>query len=115
MNDTATQEPVVTLTPSAAEYVKGLLAKEDEPAGKALRIFVEGGGCSGFQYGMTFDAPKDDDVSMEFHGVRVLVDPFSADRLRGATVDFVNGLNGAGFKITNPNAKSGCGCGKSFC
>jgi iron-sulfur cluster assembly accessory protein len=105
---------VITLTESAAGYVKRLRDKEAENAGKALRVFVEGGGCSGFQYGMTFDEKHEDDHAAEFHGVPVLVDPESAKQLHGAVVDYKDELNGGGFKISNPNAKQSCGCGKSF-
>ena len=72
------------------------------------------GGCSGMQYGMVFDEKRDDDCSAQFYGVAVLVDPFSANYLRGAVVDFKDELNGGGFKITNPKARQSCGCGKSF-
>src|SRR5438309_11289015 len=113
--DTAIENSaVVTLTESAASHVRSLLANETENAGKALRVFVEGGGCSGMQYGMVFDDRREDDFSAEFQGVSVLVDPFSADYLRGSVVDFNDELNGGGFKISNPNARQSCGCGKSF-
>ena len=75
---------------------------------------VEGGGCSGLQYGMVFDEQRADDASLEYFGVSVLVDPFSANYLRGSVVDFSDELTGGGFKISNPNAKQSCGCGKSF-
>jgi|SRR5579859_1360425 len=106
-------EPVVQLTPSAAEEVKSLLQKP-ENTGKNLRLYVEQGGCSGMQYAMTFDEKRPDDAVAEMQGVGVVVDPFSAQYLRGALVDFSDGLTGGGFKITNPNAKASCGCGKSF-
>src|SRR5436853_5237026 len=106
--------PVVGLTESAARHVKTLLANGKENADKALRVFVEGGGCSGMQYGMVFDDKRDDDFSGEFHGVSVLVDPFSANYLRGSVIDFSDELNSGGFKISNPNARQSCGCGKSF-
>ena len=113
--DTATENDViVSLTESAAQQVKVLLADEKENAGKTLRVFVEGGGCSGMQYGMVFDEKRDDDFSGQFYGVSVLVDPFSANYLRGSVVDFKDELNGGGFKITNPKARQSCGCGKSF-
>jgi iron-sulfur cluster assembly accessory protein len=113
--DTATEnDVVVSLTESAARQVKVLLADEKENAGKTLRVFVEGGGCSGMQYGMVFDEKRDDDFSGQFYGVSVLVDPFSANYLRGSVVDFKDELNGGGFKITNPKARQSCGCGKSF-
>ena len=113
--DTATEnDVVVSLTESAARHVQTLLADDNGNAGKTLRVFVEGGGCSGMQYGMVFDEKRDDDFSAEFFGVSVLVDPFSANYLRGSVVDFRDELNGGGFKITNPKARQSCGCGKSF-
>src|SRR5881396_2208820 len=105
---------IVRLTDTAAEHIKSLLAQEKENAGKTLRVFVEGGGCSGMQYGMVFDEKRDDDFSAQFYGVSVLVDPFSANYLRGSVVDFRDELSGGGFKITNPKARQSCGCGKSF-
>jgi len=81
---------------------------------KTLRVFVESGGCSGFQYGMSFDAAKSDDVQLESEGVRMLLDPASLAYLDGSTIDFDDGLHGKGFEIKNPNATSTCGCGKSF-
>ena len=105
--------PVITLTEDAAAEVRSLHARP-ENAGKFLRVFVEQGGCSGMQYSLTFDEKRPDDVAAEFHGVSVLVDPFSARYLRGAVVDFSHDLTGGGFKISNPNARQSCGCGKSF-
>ena len=81
---------------------------------KTLRVFVESGGCSGMQYGMVFDEVRPDDTSAQFFGVSLLVDPFSAEYLRGTVVDYVDALTGGGFKILNPKAKQSCGCGKSF-
>ena len=107
-------ESVVTVTENAAKEIKAMLARETESAGKGLRVYVEGGGCSGMQYGMVFDEKRADDVATELHGVSVLVDPFSANYLRGSVVDFSDALTGGGFKITNPQAKQSCGCGKSF-
>src|SRR5262245_65839139 len=107
-------EAVVRLTESAAEQVKTLLAEQAENAGKTLRIYVEDGGCSGMQYGLVFDQQRDGDTLNESHGVRVLVDEFSANYLRGAVVDFSHALIGDGFKISNPTARQSCGCGKSF-
>ena len=106
-------EPVIQLTPNAAEEVKGLLGKP-ENSGKTLRLYVEQGGCSGMQYSMVFDEPRADDLSGNMHGVSFLVDPFSAQYIRGAVVDFNDSLTGGGFKISNPQAKQSCGCGKSF-
>ena len=105
---------VVSLTEDAATHVRELLAREQENAGKSLRVYVEGGGCSGMQYAMQFDERREDDFAAEFHGVSILVDPFSANYLRGSIIDFKDELNGGGFKISNPNARQSCGCGKSF-
>jgi iron-sulfur cluster assembly accessory protein len=113
MEAVTTSESVISLTPSAAEEVKSILT-QPENAGKTLRIYVEQGGCSGMQYSMIFDEKRPDDLSNDMHGVSVLVDPFSAKYLRGTVVDFSNALTGGGFKISNPNAKQSCGCGKSF-
>jgi iron-sulfur cluster assembly accessory protein len=113
MESASALEPVLELTPGAAEEVKALLGKP-ENAGKVLRVFVEQGGCSGMQYSLTFDEVRPDDASVQVHGVSVVVDPFSAQYLRGALVDFSDSLTGGGFKITNPNARQSCGCGKSF-
>jgi iron-sulfur cluster assembly accessory protein len=105
---------VLELTPSAAQAVKDLLAKKNLE-GYGLRVFIQGGGCSGYQYGMALDNRSlENDTTLEFHGVKVLVDEMSINYLRGATVDFVDEMMGSGFKITNPNAVSSCGCGSSF-
>lgn len=114
MNTTTTNEAVINVTESAAKEIQSMLTREKENTGKSLRVYVEGGGCSGMQYGMVFDEKRPDDITNEFHGVSVLVDPFSANYLRGSVVDFSDALTGGGFKITNPNAKQSCGCGKSF-
>jgi iron-sulfur cluster assembly protein/iron-sulfur cluster insertion protein len=107
-------EPI-TLTDTAITKVAELIAAAgaDEPL--ALRVAVKSGGCSGFNYDMYFDSEvASDDVTSEFAGVRVVVDPASAELLNGATLDFSDGLQGAGFHITNPNATRTCGCGNSF-
>lgn len=106
-------ENLVHLTASAVAEVKSLLA-QPENAGKILRLYVEKGGCSGMQYGMVFDEKRDGDLISEPNGVMVLMDSFSAEYLRGITVDFSDALTGGGFKMKNPNAKQSCGCGKSF-
>lgn len=113
MNANAAAEAILKLTESAAEEVKSLLS-QPENAGKLLRVYVEQGGCSGMQYSMVFDEKRPDDASAEMHGVSVLVDPFSLQYLRGAVVDFSDSLTSGGFKISNPNARQSCGCGKSF-
>ena len=113
MAEIVTAERVISLTSSAAEEIKSLLAKP-ENAGKSLRLFVEQGGCSGMQYSMVFDEKREGDWAAELDGVSVLVDAFSAPYLRGTVVDFSAALTDGGFKISNPNAKQSCGCGKSF-
>jgi len=114
MNESLQAEAMVTLTPSAADHVKELLANEKDNAARTLRVYVEGGGCSGLQYGMVFDEKRDGDLVTDCHGVSVLVDSLSLNYLRGTIVDFVDSLSGGGFKISNPNARQSCGCGKSF-
>ena len=106
---------IVTLTEGAAQKISRLMA--DEPAGEAevLRVAIQGGGCSGFEYALGFDrGAQTGDHELEFHGVRVVVDPFSAPYLQGSTIDFLEGLQESGFKIDNPNVVSACGCGSSF-
>ncbi len=105
----------VTLTASASAKVAQLLAEEDGAEDLALRVAVKPGGCSGYSYEMFFDSEQeDDDVVREFGGVKVVVDPTSAELLTGATLDYSDGLQGAGFHISNPNATRTCGCGSSF-
>jgi iron-sulfur cluster assembly accessory protein len=106
---------MITLTSAAADKVKGILDQEKAniPNG-GLRIYVQGGGCSGFQYGMVLDEAADGDETFEIEGVRVIVDPMSLRYLEGAEVDYKNDLLGGGFAIKNPNATSTCGCGHSF-
>jgi len=106
---------LVTLTAGAAAKIGNLMAQE--PAGEAevLRVAIQGGGCSGFEYALGFDrGAQAGDHELEFHGVKVVVDPFSAPYLQGATIDFLEGLQESGFKIDNPNAVTACGCGSSF-
>ncbi len=103
----------VELTKSAAARVAAIAAKQDKPA--ILRLSVEGGGCSGFQYKFGLaDAVEGDDSIAETDGVRLVVDSISLDLVSGAAVDYVENLGGSAFKVTNPNAASGCGCGSSF-
>ncbi len=105
---------VVTLTPMAAEKLQTILAEKNLP-GYGLRVFVAGGGCSGFQYGMAFEnSTEEGDSVFESNGVRVYVDSASAMYLEGATVDYVDSLMGGGFRVENPNAVSTCSCGQSF-
>ena len=114
MSEAIQTEPFLTVTEEAARQVGIVRSKEPENSNKTLRLFVEEGGCSGLQYGMVFDEKRDDDHALEFFGETVLVDDFSVNYLRGAVVDYNDGLNDAGFKIKNPNAKQSCGCGNSF-
>ena len=105
---------MITLTETAASKVKDLIAAEGED-GLALRVAVRPGGCSGFSYEMFFDTDvAPDDTLAEQGGVKVVVDAASVDLLKGATLDYKDGLQGAGFAIENPNAQRSCGCGKSF-
>jgi iron-sulfur cluster insertion protein len=105
----------LSLTGRAVEKVKDFAAKMPEASGKALRVFIQGGGCSGFQYGFTFDDRKPADNVVSAGDVTVVVDPASAAKLHGSTVDWIEDFRGAGFSVENPNASSACGCGKSFC
>jgi len=106
--------PVITLTDAAASKVKDLIEGEGEPD-LALRVAVRPGGCSGFSYEMFFDSDvASDDLTVEKGGIRVVVDPSSAQLLEGATLDYKDGLQQAGFSINNPNAQKTCGCGQSF-
>ena len=110
----ASSEPLLTLTEAAAEMAKVAMEREGlRDAG--LRVAVVGGGCSGFQYSLSFDTgAHTDDTVIDQHGVRIFVDSTSAGYLHGVTIDYVNGLHGAGFKFINPNATRTCGCGSSF-
>lgn len=110
--DTATT--LVSLTPSASEKLLGLM-REKQMDNHALRVFVAGGGCSGLQYGMTFDdETHEGDTEFVVNGLMVRVDPMSARYVQGANIDYQDSLMGGGFKIENPNAVSSCGCGSSF-
>jgi len=117
MNNATANPPtdqVLSVTADAADQIRHLLESNPENSGKFLRVYVEKGGCSGMQYGMVFDQKRPDDLSADMNGVSVLVDPVSAEHIRGSVVDFHDTLNSSGFKITNPNARQSCGCGKSF-
>jgi iron-sulfur cluster assembly accessory protein len=106
---------MVTVTDSAARKIQELMADESEGEVSVLRIAIQGGGCSGFQYALGFDrGPQDGDNEIESNGVRVVIDPFSAPYLTGSEIDFVDALMGAGFAINNPNVQAACGCGSSF-
>ena len=107
---------MINVSETAAEKINELLSEENK-AGSGLRVFVQGGGCSGFQYGLMIDEGEGDattDAVIVTNGVKLLVDPISARYLKGAEVDFVDNVTGGGFTIKNPNAKSTCGCGSSF-
>lgn len=101
------------LTDSAASKIQEML-KDEANAGKCLRVYVIGGGCSGFQYGFKFDDRAPGDAAVEKNGVTMVVDPMSGQYLKGAQVDYVNNLMGAQFVVNNPNASTTCGCGASF-
>ena len=110
---TTLTQPDIALTPAAAARVAVIAQKTSKPA--ILRLSVEGGGCSGFQYKFGFaEGVEEDDIVAEVEGVRLVVDSTSLDLVRGSQVDFVDNLGGAHFAVTNPQAASGCGCGTSF-
>jgi len=114
MNAVTDAPSVLVFTDSAAGKVRELIEEEGNNELK-LRVFVTGGGCSGFQYGFTFDeVQNDDDTVMEKNGVTLLIDPMSYQYLAGAVIDYTDGLEGSQFVIKNPNATSTCGCGSSF-
>jgi iron-sulfur cluster insertion protein len=105
---------MITVTTQAATKIKDIKTAQAASEDTGLRVRVVGGGCSGFQYQLVFDTPKADDQVFESDGVKVVVDPKSFLYLVGTEIDYVDGLNGAGFTMKNPNAKGGCGCGSSF-
>ena len=112
-----TEQPltIVSLTESAAAKIRDLMAEEPEGEAAVLRIAVQGGGCSGFQYALGFDrGAQEGDNEIEMHGVTVVVDPFSAPYLLGSEIDYQDTLMNAGFAINNPNVEAACGCGSSF-
>ena len=104
---------MITLTENATKYVK-TIQTEQNAVGKPLRVYVDAGGCSGMEYGMAFDDKKADDEVVRQDGVEVVIDPMSANFLKGSVIDYVDSLQGSGFQIKNPNVHSTCGCGKSF-
>jgi iron-sulfur cluster assembly accessory protein len=106
--------PMVALSDKAAEKVKEIRGEESIEEGFALRLKVQGGGCSGFSYDLYFDQPQETDKSFDVKGVKLICDQMSLMYLMGTEVDYVEGLHGAGFKFNNPNVKSTCGCGSSF-
>jgi iron-sulfur cluster assembly protein len=109
-----TPEAAITLTDKAAAKIGELLATQPDGGEQALRVAVRGGGCSGFQYALAFDKPKADDHVFETDGVSVVVDKVSMQFVFGSEVDYVEGLQGAGFQVNNPNVVAACGCGSSF-
>ena len=105
---------VVTVTSKAAEKIKEFM-KEEGDAPQYLRVYVQGGGCSGLSYGMGFEkTAEEDDIVIEENGVKLLIDSYSIDHLQGANVDYIESLMGSGFKINNPNVTKSCSCGSSF-
>jgi iron-sulfur cluster insertion protein len=111
---TTEEEPMLGLTAKAAEKVREIQVAENIEATYGLRLRVVGGGCSGFAYDLYFDQLTEMDRTFDSHGVKLIVDEMSLQYLAGTTVDYVEGLQGAGFKFGNPNVKSTCGCGSSF-
>ena len=107
-------KPLLTLTDKAIDKVKYFAQTMPDSQNKPLRVFIQGGGCSGFQYGFTFDEKRDNDLVLEQGGITVVVDQQSQSYLKNSTVDYVEDFRGAGFSVTNPNSTGGCGCGKSF-
>ena len=106
---------MITITENAAQKIRSLMEEDPEGDVSVLRVAIEGGGCSGFQYALGFDrGPQDGDNEIQMHGVTVVVDPFSAPYLTGSEIDYVDALMGAGFAINNPNVQAACGCGSSF-
>ncbi len=105
---------MITVTIKAAKKIQELM-KEEKDHSEYLRIYVQGGGCSGLSYGMGFETkPEEDDSIIEDNGVKILIDNYSQDHLKGANIDWIEGLDVSGFKINNPNVKKSCSCGSSF-
>jgi iron-sulfur cluster assembly accessory protein len=106
--------PVITLTEKAAAQILKIRAEEKTPDEHALRIGVRGGGCSGYKHDLSFTEVRPTDEEFELHGVRIVIDPVSLQYLAGTELDYLDGLDGTGFKFNNPQAKQTCGCGESF-
>lgn len=104
----------LVLTEKALAKVKSFVATNPDAQGKLFRIYVQGGGCSGFQYGFAFDEKRDDDYEIEAGDLKVLLDPMSAPYIESSTIDYEENFKGAGFVVKNPQAKGTCGCGQSF-
>lgn len=113
-NDAIAADSGLVLTAVAQAKVRESIAADQDLAGKPLRVYVEGGGCSGFQYGFAFDQKRAGDQAFAMDGFEVVVDPQSLYYLKGSQVDYVEGWQGAGFTVSNPNSKGSCGCGESF-
>ena len=111
---TDSPKEAIALTDKAAAKIGELLGSQQDAEGQALRVAVRGGGCSGFQYALAFDRAKEDDHVFEVDGVAVIVDKVSMQFVFGSEVDYVEGLQGAGFQVNNPNVVAACGCGSSF-
>ncbi|MBI2981490.1 MAG: iron-sulfur cluster insertion protein ErpA [Deltaproteobacteria bacterium] len=112
---TIQETPTVKVTEKAVAKVKAFAQNNKEAEGKLFRVYIEGGGCSGFQYGFRFDEQRDDDVVFDApEGLKFLVDPMSLQYLKGSVVDYFEDFKGSGFVVQNPNATSSCGCGTSF-
>jgi iron-sulfur cluster assembly accessory protein len=109
-----TTQDAITLTDKATEKINELLSAQQDASDQALRVAVRGGGCSGFQYSLAFDKPREDDHVFQHNGVSVIVDKTSMQFVFGSEVDYVDGLQGAGFVVNNPNVVAACGCGSSF-
>ncbi len=105
---------VMNLTENAVQKVRSFTANNKDQKATHFRVYVQGGGCSGFQYGFTLDEMRDDDQTSEVNGVKVVLDPVSLPYLKGATIDWVEDFRGSGFVVQNPNASGSCGCGHSF-
>jgi iron-sulfur cluster assembly protein len=112
--ETNTAPTVVTLTEAAQAMARKFLGEEERPEGKALRLAVSSGGCSGFSYGVSIDDKKSDDIVQPYEGFEAVVDPVSKQFLLGSTLDYVDTIGEAGFRFENPQASSSCGCGNSF-
>jgi len=111
---TEQKEQLVTVSSKAAEKIKEFM-KEESDSPQYLRVYVQGGGCSGLSYGMGFEKEsEEDDLVIEENGVKILIDSYSIDHLKGANVDYIESLMGSGFKINNPNVTKSCSCGSSF-
>ncbi len=111
---TEQSQKLITVTPKAAEKIHEFM-KEEKENPEYLRVYVQGGGCSGLSYGMGFETkPEDDDTVIEESGVKIIVDSYSQDSLKGANIDYIESLMGSGFKINNPNVTKSCSCGSSF-